>query len=64
MKINKFRRYALNLSEENRFLIFVITSIFVFLIFLGPLGWKISLLLSWVIGSITRLRLRVAMDAV
>jgi len=64
MKINKFRRYALNLSEENRFLIFVITSICVFLIFLGPLGWKISLLLSWVIGSITRLRLRVAMDAV
>ncbi len=52
MKINKFRRYALNLSEENRFLIFVITSIFVFLIFLDPLGWKISLLLSWVIGSI------------
>jgi len=52
MIINKFQRYAISLSEENRFLIFVITTIFIFLIFFGPLGWKISLLLSWVIGSI------------
>jgi len=52
MKINKFQRYAINLSEEDRFIIFVLSTIFLFLIFLNPLGWKISLLLSWVIGSI------------
>ena len=51
MKLNRFQRYARRLSEENRFFIFVITTICVFLIFLVPLGWKMSLLLSWVLGS-------------
>ena len=55
MKINKFQRYASNLSEENRFLIFVLTTIFVLLIFWDLLGWEISLLLSWVIGSLVYL---------
>jgi uncharacterized membrane protein len=55
MKINKFQRYASNLSEENRFLIFVLTTVFVLLIFWDLLGWEISLLLSWVIGSLVYL---------
>jgi len=55
MKIYKFQRYASNLSEENRFLIFVLTTIFVLLIFWDLLGWEISLLLSWVIGSLVYL---------
>jgi uncharacterized membrane protein len=55
MKINKFQRYARNLSEENRFLLFVVTTISVLLIFWDLLGWQISLLLSWVIGSLVYL---------
>jgi uncharacterized membrane protein len=55
MKINKFQRYARNLSEENRFLVFILTTISVLLIFWDLLGWQISLLLSWVIGSLVYL---------
>jgi len=55
MKINKFQRYARNLSEENRFLVFILATISVLLIFWDLLGWQISLLLSWVIGSLVYL---------
>ena len=52
MMINKFQKYARNLNEEHRLLIFVLITLFTFLMFWQQLGWQISLLLSWVIGSL------------